>query len=208
LARQIASADIIILNKADIAKAPTLESLKVRVKDVNPHAPLYQTTGGVIDVGKIIGLDAFRSRSSLLSSDFAQDNHDHDNSNGEHHHTEHFHQIHPLHLSLPQLAEEQHSKLDEWIRSVLWESQLPQVAGESTRESAKEEAIEVLRTKGMFSTPSGWFMLQGVRELYEITPLPSDSERVESDSVSGKLVLIGKGLGSKVRDNFITFIGL
>jgi len=207
--RQIASADIIILNKADLATQTTISALQARVKTINPHVPMYQTSRGVIDVGKIIGLDAFRSRDSLVSSDFApkeQESHDHDHEDGEHGHTEHFRQIHPLQITLPRLSEEQHTKLDEWIRTVLWEGHLPRVsAGGDPGSEENSGALEVLRTKGMFSTPSGSFMLQGVRELYEISALPVDDGK---GSLGGKVVLIGKGLGPHVRENFMTFVGL
>jgi len=209
--RQIASADIIILNKADVASEETLSKLQARVKAVNPHVPMYQTTRGAIEVGKIIDLDAFRSRASLLSSDLPQDqeshDHIHDHSEDDHTHTEYFHQIQPLQISLPHLSEDQHVKLDEWIRTVLWESELPCLSGESGTKG-NSESLEVLRTKGIFNTPSGSFVLQGVRELYEISPLPSESEGNGPEPINGKLVLIGKGLGSNVKVNFTSYVGL
>jgi G3E family GTPase len=201
--RQVASADIIIVNKADVADLSTFSTLKSRVKSINPHAPMHETTRGVIDVGKIIGLDAFRSRSSLLSSDFSQNDQDHScNHSVAHEHTEQFHKICSLQINLPQLSEVQHGRLDEWVRSVLWESRLPTVHDMEGEGPLGE--LEVLRTKGFFTTPSGSYVLQGVRELYEITLLKS----TDDFSVDGKLVLIGRGMNGVVRSNFNLFVGI
>jgi G3E family GTPase len=132
-----------------------------------------------------------------------QDNHGHHHhSEILHEHTEQFHKIHPLQIDLPQLTDSQTAKLDEWIRMVLWESKLPTVPG------AKEqsEKLEVLRTKGFFTTSSESFVIQGVRELYEITSLESSGK--DGSSLAGKLVLIGKGLDQEVKDNFNGYVGI
>ena len=81
--------------------------------------------------------------------------------------------------------------LDEWIRDVLWERQLP---GRPPEEYTR---LEVLRCKGLFiSTTGELHVLQGVRSLYEIA-------KVEEEEVglpdTGKLVFIGKGLNEYVR---------
>jgi len=201
--RQIASADIIIVNKVDLADSSRLSTLHSRLKAINPHVPMHQTTRGKIDVGKIIDLDAFRSRLSLLSSELPKEHHDHDHTGSSHEHTEQFHKIHPLQIDLPQLTNAQFAKLDEWIRTVLWESRLPKAHGPT--ESSGE--LEVLRTKGFITTSAGSFVIQGVRELYEITPLESNNE-ADDDLLTGKLVLIGKGLDREVKNNFKTFVGV
>jgi G3E family GTPase len=82
-------------------------------------------------------------------------------------------------------------KLDEWIRTVLWENHLPhgQVVGHELR---------VLRCKGMFTMQSGeQYVLQGVQNLYEISQV--DGGDITGVPEPGKLVLIGKGLDDVVR---------
>jgi G3E family GTPase len=87
----------------------------------------------------------------------------------------------PLHLD----------RLDEWIRTVLWENQLP-------HGQVVDHELRVLRCKGLFTMQSGeQYVLQGVQNLYEI----SQVERANVTGVPepGKLVLIGKGLDITVR---------
>ena len=100
--------------------------------------------------------------------------------------------ISSLRVSCRVLSLEQQVRLEEWIRTVLWESQLPEHSGET-----HGSPLEVLRCKGMFGTQSGQtFVLQGVRNLYELEPLVGGNLGLPEH---GKLVFIGKGLDDTVR---------
>lgn len=66
----------------------------------------------------------------------------------------------------------------------------------------KITGLDILRTKGLFTvktsrreggTETAQYIVQGVKELYEIKELPHRTERL-SEGSSGALVLIGKGL--------------
>jgi G3E family GTPase len=97
------------------------------------------------------------------------------------------------------LSPEQLKRLEEWIRTVLWESQLPEHPA-----GFHGGPLEVLRCKGMFGTQSGQtYVLQGVRNLYELEPLVGDDVGLPEH---GKLVLIGKGLDDTVRKSLESVI--
>lgn len=94
-----------------------------------------------------------------------------------------------LQVSCPVLLSTHLEKLDEWIRTVLWESRLPG--------GTEDPELQVLRCKGLFTMDSGeQYVLQGVRNMYEMSKVAEETVGVPE---SGKLVLIGKGLTDTIR---------
>lgn len=93
-------------------------------------------------------------------------------------------------LSLPPLIPRQLSSLESWLRSVLWESFLPQ---SGHHYGSKPFTFAIHRLKGRFFTTTGAVkMIQGVREVFEIVDLDRGEGREGKEE--GKLVLIGRGL--------------
>ena len=204
--RQIAAADVILLNKVDLVSPEEADATESMIRGINPAAAFYRTVRGEIDLKHIIGVDAYASRqildeSRVLSRSTCNHTHDHDHDHNHHHHD---HAKAPTHYELrgisslqidcPKFTEEQMGRLDEWIRTVLWEKQLP---GRSANASS---ALEVLRCKGLFVTDTGELhVLQGVRSLYEISEVEQGGEEELGLPDTGKLVFIGKGLDEHVR---------
>ena len=56
---QIAFADVVLLNKCDLADARALDELERRVRAMNAVAAIHRTTNAVIDPAKIVGIGAF-----------------------------------------------------------------------------------------------------------------------------------------------------
>lgn len=78
------------------------------------------------------------------------------------------------------------AKIDKWLRSVLWESELPNNTDEH------KSPFEIHRIKGRLAVENGDVkILQGVRELFEIFDAPASGEE-EGASQTGKVVLIGR----------------
>lgn len=99
----------------------------------------------------------------------------------------------------------QYNKLEVLLRSLLWDAELP-----AQGEFAAISDLEILRTKGLFSVMEEdnnkdtytAYIVQGVKELYEIKNLPK-SLRSSEDSGTGRLVLIGKGLREVLRESLL-----
>ena len=205
--RQIAGSDVILLNKVDLVPQAQVETTEDIIQGINQAATIYRTVRGEIDLKYIMGIDAYTSRPLLQRKPnhalhTTHDDHDHDH---DHDHSTHDHTSPPTHYELrgisslqvdcPTLNPSQHEKLDEWIRSVLWERQLP---GEPPGDGATE--LVILRCKGMFKTTAGKaYVLQGVRNLYDIMEVEQGEEPDAGVPEVGKLVLIGKGLDEHVR---------
>lgn len=83
-----------------------------------------------------------------------------------------------------------------WLRSLLWEGEVPfppeLQADKSCEEKGKSLLLDIHRLKGRISTKDGkQQLIQGVREVFEIFDAPNQEV---FDHVGGKVVLIGRGL--------------
>lgn len=117
-------------------------------------------------------------------------------------------------LQLPTLSPSQFAALESWLRLLLWENTLlpplpslattlQQTSLDSFPSSSAPDETEtgvlfsIHRTKGLIRCHDGSTkMLQGVREVFEITELEhEDGERERDDEdKGGKIVMIGRGL--------------
>ncbi|KAJ7857658.1 CobW/HypB/UreG, nucleotide-binding domain-containing protein [Mycena olivaceomarginata] len=190
--RQIAGADILILNKTDLASPESLTTTAGLLRGVNPAAPIYRTVRAEIDVGRLLGVRAYAAPPAFPPS------HEHDHNHGDHddHAPEPTHYelrgISSLLVAVPVLSRAKLDALDEWVRTVLWEQRLP---GDV---DAPASPLTVLRCKGLFVLDSGaQYVLQGVRNMYDI----AEAEDALGVPDAGKLVLIGTGLDARVRES-------
>jgi len=189
--RQIAGSDVILLNKSDLVKPEVLSETETLVRRINPAAPIHKTIRGEIDLKHIIGISAFRlpPPSPPASKDDAHVHSEHCDHDHDHEPTHYeVRGISSLQVTCGVLDQIHLDKLDEWIRTALWENR---VAG-------TEAQVQVLRCKGSFTSDKGQhFVLQGVRSMYEISELEASKSIGVPDA--GKVVLIGKGLDNVVR---------
>lgn len=194
--RQLACADVVLLNKCDLVEEDMIISTEHAIRTLNTSIPIHRTVRGELSLDKILNLDAFHSRPQL-ALDYGQLDHDHDHDHehdeGEDRH-DHFRGITSMVISLPVLTDSQEALLDEWIRKTLWEGlyeEEPDLATEDLSGTEKPARLKVLRCKGIYWTNAGkQAVIQGVQTLYEVTVVGHEQRPEE-----GKIVLIGTGLG-------------
>lgn len=199
---------MILVNKVDLVARDTLAETEQLIRNVNPVAPVYQTVRGEIDLKHIIGISAYapvpqvREQMSTepcshqstgeKSNETSKDNHSHRDDMETTHYT--LRGISSLQVTFPILTRNQLDRFDAWIRTVLWENQLPA--------SNEQLDIQVLRCKGVFTLDTGeQYVLQGVRSMYELEKLDIKVEDILGIPDPGKVVLIGKNLTDVVRRN-------
>lgn len=187
--RQIAGSDVILLNKVDLVEPTVLAETENMIRQINPVAPVYKTVKGEIDLKHIIGISAFRLPPPEVPADdthIHSDDCDHPHDPPPNHYE--LRGISSLQVACSILSQSQLDKLDEWVRTALWENRIEGLSSE----------IQVLRCKGAFTSENGvHHVLQGVRSMYEISELPAAESIGIPDT--GKIVLIGKGLDDAVR---------
>jgi G3E family GTPase len=183
---------VVLINKVDLVEPDTLKETETTIKRINPAAPIHKTIKGEIDLKHIIGISAFRLPPSKMMGEeqnthIHSDKCDHSNDPPQNHYE--IRGISSLQVSCGILDQPRLDKLDEWIRTALWENQIS---------DAPSSKVQILRCKGAFTSNKGvQYVLQGVRSMYEI----SEVEVAESMGIpdTGKIVLIGKGLDDVVR---------
>lgn len=91
------------------------------------------------------------------------------------------------------------TRLDAWLRELLWECNLSLPGGPMSSPNLPRPSIH--RLKGRILLESGAVkMVQGVRDVFDITDLEKEPENRRKETLdapkedNGKLVLIGRGL--------------
>ncbi|MDF2964020.1 MAG: cobalamin biosynthesis protein CobW [Paenibacillus sp.] len=77
---QVAFADVMLLNKVDLASEEELKQLESRLRAMNPAAKIYRTERSNIEIDKVLGINAFDLEKKLeLEPGFLEEeDHDHD----------------------------------------------------------------------------------------------------------------------------------
>jgi len=202
-ARQIAFADVILLNKTDLVSATELEHLDARLRKMNPLATIHRTTNSRIEPAKLLNLKArdltgpFTVPSAPAAHDHDHDHqhdhdhdHDHDHEHGhDHDHDQdHVHGHHDEEVSSFYLSEERPldlQRVEAWLSEVI-----------------RDSGSNIYRSKGILviKGQAKRVIFQGVQMLFDAKPdrLWNVGERRVS-----QLVFIGKNLDeARIREGF------
>ncbi|KAI1409435.1 COBW domain-containing protein [Hypoxylon sp. FL1857] len=174
---QISHADVIVINKSDLVEPSELGNVKERIQAINGLAKIHVTKQSIVPQleGFLLDLHAYDQVEAL------------DTSGKGHSHLDPT--ISTVSVNVPLLAPDQLNQVDSWIRSLLWESQVP---GETIN---PEEPLEIHRLKARLVFANGDVkMVQGVREVFEILDGEQSSSQTNGLPQTGKLVLIGRGV--------------
>jgi len=107
-------------------------------------------------------------------------------------------------MTVPVLEVEQLPNLDAWLRSLLWNSELPGLRLDPIDDAKDSKPPEIHRLKAKLPLVNRDIkIVQGVRKVFEILDAPkSDSTGLEFPR-EGKIVLIGRYLeGLKFEESF------
>jgi G3E family GTPase len=186
---QISHADIIVLNKSDLVTSDQMKVVQQRIQAINSLAKIHITSHSkVLNLqGVLLDLHGY----DLVTAeelDFAAKGHSHLDPT-----------ISTMTLRILPLSEEGLSRLDLWLRNVLWQSKLPHVQDRLSK-------FEIHRVKGRICTDkAGVKLIQGVREVFEMFDAGETGRRSSggNDLFEGKLVLIGRGLERNSFENSI-----
>ncbi|OBT66226.1 hypothetical protein VE03_04383 [Pseudogymnoascus sp. 23342-1-I1] len=155
---QISHADVVVINKADLVSEEELEVVKDRVGAINGLAKIHVTQQGKVPEleGFLLDLHAYDNAEGM---DMAEKGHSHLDP-----------RISTVTIKMPPLKEEQLPKLDAWLRSILWDSKLPDSATESAIAPAEQPpTFEIYRVKARLPMSDGSIkIVQGVRDVFEI----------------------------------------
>ena len=76
---QLAFADVVLLNKTDLVSVRELGAVEARIRQMNPYASMHRTERCDVDLGKVLGRDAFNLDRILdIEPTFLTETHDHE----------------------------------------------------------------------------------------------------------------------------------
>ncbi|MDP2408956.1 MAG: GTP-binding protein [Pseudolabrys sp.] len=196
---QIAFADVILLNKADLVTPAELAEVEARIRAINPYAKLHRTERAKIDIAEVLGRNAFDLdrildiEPAFLTADNAHDHdhdhaHDHYHDHHHHHHGDglkHYHDEDMQSVSINTDKPLNPDKFFPWVQDLV-----------------ATEGKDILRCKGIlsFKDDPERFVFQGVHMI-----LDGDHQRAWKDDEkrSSRLVFIGRHLPEdKIRKGF------
>ncbi|KAM0792955.1 hypothetical protein ACM66B_002713 [Microbotryomycetes sp. NB124-2] len=178
--RQVATADVILLNKVDLVQAADLDRIEQALRAINSTAVIHRTTRSTLDLSLVLNLnmyatpsapinatvlEPFKSLSTQTSTATCTDvgcTHDHG-----HEHASlgsaHMNDISSVTIPLPELQDEselRQGRLYTLIRDLVWDGQLPHLREGRTTSGevgqgrsalpGEEGEFDLLRTKGFF----------------------------------------------------------
>ncbi len=176
---QIAFADLIVLNKTDLATAEELDGTEVRIRRLNSTALLCRTRNSELDLNLVLDLQSRNLERKLdTASGAGRGHHDRDHHSHGHHHHHHNHLQDIMTVSIVETGELDGMKISMWFRSLI-----------------AEFGASLLRMKGILNLRGDpeQFLFQGVQMEFEGRPgktWDAGQERIN------RLVFIGRRLDS------------
>ncbi|XP_035235843.1 COBW domain containing [Anguilla anguilla] len=185
-ARQIALADLTIINKTDLVSEEELGALRETVRSINGLVKILETRKSRVDLSQVLDLHSFDNKDSTSLKEklqFVKTTRPHLDKS-----------ILTVTFEVPGTVSE--DVLNIYIQNLLWEKTFKNTAG---------QPMHVIRLKGILSLrdKANQVMLQGVQELYELEETPQAWDEVEPRV--NRLVFIGRNLEQAVlQDQFIS----
>ncbi|XP_022368371.1 COBW domain-containing protein 1 isoform X1 [Enhydra lutris kenyoni] len=186
--RQVALADIIIINKTDLVSEEDLSKLRTAIRSINGLGKILETQRSRVDLSNVLDLHAFDSLSGISLQKKLQ----------------HVPTTQPhldqsiITVTFEVRGNAKEESLNVFIQNLLWEKNV---------RNKDDDCMEVIRLKGLVSIKDKpkQVIVQGVHELYDLeeTPLSwnDDTER------TNQLVFIGRNLDKEtLRQLFIATV--
>jgi G3E family GTPase len=191
---QIAFADVIVLNKADLVSKAELDEVEARIRGINPYAKLHRTERCKVELSDVLERGAFDLDRILdLEPEFLETDDEHDHDHHHHHHDghdhhhglKHYHDEDMQSLSLRSDKPLDPAKFMPWLQSLV-----------------ASEGQKILRSKGIlsFHDDDDRYVFQGVHMMLE-----GDHQRKwkEGERRESRLIFIGRELPEQaIRDGF------
>jgi len=164
--KQVALADVLLLNKIDMVASETVDKVGDRLKSINAMATIVPTQMSRIDLGKVLDLHAYDGADGMPVQFHDQGASTHlDSAVGT------MTIRHPDTVTL--------ATIESFLQDILWE-----------RDESSE--MEIMRLKGLVSLGETQVIIQGVHDTYDTYQRATNYEK---DSLLGAvLVLIGRNL--------------
>jgi len=179
--RQVALADVLIINKLDLVSDKELSLVRSAVQDVNAVARVIETKHSCVDIESVLDLNAYSykgSKEKFSATSFVQ------SSKEKSHHLDNSIST----ITLDTGGDINPRKLDTFLQRLLWEKDINDTNG---------CRMEIYRLKGVVSVQGDdrRVLVQAVHELYQTIPT---TNWTEEESKKNTVVFIGRHLDKEV----------
>lgn len=159
--RQVAMADVVIINKLDLVSSESLTRLRSCLRSVNSVARFLETERAQVELDSVLDLHSFDCCDG--GSSFSSFNSRVDITKQSDVHSAHDILDDVTTVTLEMAGDIEAEDLDKWLQELLWENNFV---------SARGEKMEILRLKGVVSVVGEpkRVILQAVHELFDKTP--------------------------------------
>ena len=186
--KQAAVADMLLLTKTDLTDSDTAVAIEMRLREINPAAPIVYTTNGTVDPAKLFeaGLHSPTARTEDVRRWLSAEAYEHEREHGHHHHHgEHHH--HDVNL---------HGKDITAVCLTIENPIQPDVFNAWLALIARFRGPDLLRVKGLVNIVGepGPVVIHGVQHIFH----PSVSlDTWPDDDHRSRIVFIGRNLPAK-----------
>ncbi|XP_070820666.1 zinc-regulated GTPase metalloprotein activator 1 [Chaetodon trifascialis] len=184
-ARQIAVADLIIINKTDLVNEEELTQIRDSVRSINGLVKILETQKSRVDLSEVLDLHSFDSKTNLAEKlQLVKSTRPHLDKS-------------ILTVTFEVAGDLSEDALNVFIQDLLWEKMFKNKEG---------QPMTVIRLKGIvsFAGKAHQVMLQGVHELYDLNETP---QLWEEDPRINRLVFIGRNLDRDIlQEHFISTV--
>lgn len=181
--RQVALADVLIINKLDLVDEDELRAVRHAVHNINSVARLLETTKSQVNLEHILDLNAYgdeilKERLLTLSSEATGSHLDQAVST----------------VTLRLSGSVDSVRIDAFLQNLLWDKNITNAAG---------DVMDVFRLKGVVCVINEVrrVLIQAVHELYQLVPTTNWNE---TEDKSNTLVFIGRHLDKSVLQEHFT----
>ena len=209
---QIAFADVVIINKADLVTEAELQEVEARIRGINPYATLHRAVKCNVPLEAVLGRNAFDlDRILEIEPAFLKagaHDHDHDHDHDHHGHDHHDHHGHDQHVHGADCAPDcghDHGHAHGDHLKTIHDAEIqslsirhpgdvnPELFMPWINKIVQDMGPDILRSKGILSFPGEpkRFVFQGVHMI-----LDGDLQREwrDGETRESKLVFIGRKL--------------
>lgn len=187
--RQVAMADVVIINKLDLVTNDSLEKLRSHLQSVNSAARVIETEKARVELDSVLDLHSFDScdetNMSINNRVYVTRQ---SNLSSAHNFIDEVTSV-----TLEMVGSMNEEEFDKWLQDLLWEKKFVGQGGKK---------MEILRLKGILSLVDEpkRVILQAVHELFDKTPT---TVWKEGEQQICRLVFIGRYLDGEVLKTFV-----
>ncbi|TXT15955.1 hypothetical protein VHUM_00458 [Vanrija humicola] len=198
--KQVACADVILLNKTDLVSPETLKEVAESVAGINPTLRVFETVKSRMPLDSLFNLRAYTSGAAAALPETtaccADGEHNHEHAHG------HRSAIATVAVPLPVLTTPQWERLNGFLEALLWD-------GEERLPGLGDPLPDVLRTKGYARLEDGSErVVQGVADMFEVTTPRASATPGGEDEPSPKMVFIGRNVDERLQHALRSHVGI